>query len=211
MTDQSHLAENIIQIYKKHGRAWTELRGDFLYEQAWLDRFLSIIPKHSKILDLGCGSGVPIARYLIENSCSIVGVDASDTMLEMAKQNFPEQTWIQADMRDIELDLKLNQKLDQKFQAILAWDSFFHLTQEDQRKMFEQFSKFTEHGAALMFTSGPEHGEVVGNLFGNALYHASLSANEYRELLNQYGFEVVKMIVEDVECAGHTVWLTVCN
>ncbi|WP_010115281.1 trans-aconitate 2-methyltransferase [Acinetobacter sp. P8-3-8] len=205
MTDQSHLAENIIQIYKKHGRAWTELRGDFLYEQAWLDRFLSIIPKHSKILDLGCGSGVPIARYLIENSCSIVGVDASDTMLEMAKQNFPEQTWIQADMRDIELDLKLNQKLDQKFQAILAWDSFFHLTQEDQRKMFEQFSKFAEHGTALMFTSGPANGEAVGDLFGDALYHASLSAEEYRELLNQYGFEVVKMIAEDVECAGHTV------
>lgn len=33
MVDQSHLAENIIQIYKKHGRAWTELRGDFLYEK----------------------------------------------------------------------------------------------------------------------------------------------------------------------------------
>lgn len=121
MVDQSHLAENIIQIYKKHGRAWTELRGDFLYEKAWLDRFLSLIPKHSNILDLGCGSGVPITQYLIANDCSIVGVDTSNTMLEMAKQNFPEQTWIQADMRVVELDLKLNQK----FQGILAWDSFF--------------------------------------------------------------------------------------
>ena len=203
MTDLSHLAENIIQIYKKHGRAWAELRGDFLYEKAWLDRFLSIIPKHSNILDLGCGSGTPIARYLIENGCSIVGVDTSNTMLEMAKHNFPEHSWIQADMREVELEFKL----DQKFQGILAWDSFFHLTQKDQRKMFEQFSKFAEHGTALMFTSGPEHGEVAGDLFGDALYHASLSADEYCELLNQYGFEVVKMIAEDIECAGHTVWL----
>lgn len=211
MTDLSHLAENIIQIYKKHGRAWAELRGDFLYEQAWLDRFLSIIPKHSTILDLGCGSGTPIAQYLIGNNCSIVGVDTSDVMLEMAKQNFPEHTWVQADMRNVELDSKFDQKLEQKFQGILAWDSFFHLTQDDQRKMFEQFSKFAEHGTALMFSSGPANGEAVGELFGDALYHASLPADEYRELLNQYGFEEVMMIADDVECAGHTVWLATCN
>ena len=211
MADLSHLAENIIQIYKKHGRAWAELRGDFLYEQAWLDRFLSIIPKHSNILDLGCGSGTPIAQYLIGNNCSIVGVDTSDVMLEMAKQNFPEQTWIQADMRNVELDSKFDQKLEQKFQGILAWDSFFHLTQDDQRKMFEQFSKFAGHGTALMFSSGPANGEAVGELFGDALYHASLSADEYSELLNQYGFEEVMMITDDAECAGHTVWLATCN
>lgn len=73
--------------------------------------------------------------------------------------------------------------------------------------MFEQFSTFADQDTVLMFTSGPAHGEAVGDLFGDTLYHASLSTEEYRELLNTYGFEVVKMIVEDVECAGHTVWL----
>ena len=43
--------------------------------------------------------------------------------------------------------------------------------------------------------------------FGEALYHASLSQQEYRDLLAEHGFEVLKMIVEDAECAGHTVWL----
>ena len=200
MKNQFESAQNIIEIYKKHARAWTELRGNFLYEKAWLDHFLSLIPQHSKILDLGCGSGKPIADYLIQHDHKITGVDSSDVMIEMARQNFPEQYWLQADMRTVEFD--------QKFNAILAWDSFFHLTPDDQRQMFTQFSKFAESGSVLMFSSGPSHGEAVGDLFGDALYHASLAPEEYQALLKQSGFKVIKMVAEDVECTGHTVWLT---
>ena len=199
MENQSALAQNIIEIYKKHARAWTELRGDFLYEKAWLDLFLTLIPAHSTLLDLGCGSGKPIADYLIQQGHTLIGVDSSDVMIAMAQKNFPKQTWVQADMRTVELD--------QKFNAILAWDSFFHLTPDDQRQMFAQFAQFSVANTALMFTSGPTVGEAMGDMFGDALYHASLSQDEYRVLLKQYGFNVVKMVANDVECTGHTVWL----
>ena len=199
MENQSALAQNIIEIYKKHARAWTELRGNFLYEKAWLDLFLSLIPVHSTLLDLGCGSGKPIADYLIQQGHTLIGVDSSDVMIAMAQKNFPKQTWVQADMRTVELD--------QKFNAILAWDSFFHLTPDDQRQIFAQFAQFSVTNTALMFTSGPMAGEAMGDLFGDALYHASLSQDEYRVLLKQYGFNVVKMVANDVECTGHTVWL----
>ncbi len=199
MKDQSEFAKNIIKIYKKHARAWTELRGQFLYEKTWLNHFLSLIPEHAQILDLGCGSGKPVAAYLIEQGHAVVGVDSSEGMIEMAKHNFPEQHWIQADMRQLDLG--------QKFQGILAWDSFFHLTQDDQRKMFAQFSKLAETGAALMFTSGPSHGETLGDLFGDVLYHASLSQDEYRQLLKDHGFEVVKKVEEEQECTRHTMRL----
>ena len=199
MENQSALAQNIIEIYKKHARAWTELRGDFLYEKEWLDLFLSLIPVHSTLLDLGCGSGKPIADYLIQQGHTLIGVDSSDVMIAMAQKNFPKQTWVQADMRTVELD--------QKFNAILAWDSFFHLTPDDQRQIFAQFAQFSVTNTALMFTSGPMAGEAMGDMFGDALYHASLSQDEYRVLLKQYGFNVVKMVANDVECTGHTVWL----
>ncbi|MCU4587682.1 class I SAM-dependent methyltransferase [Acinetobacter ursingii] len=198
--NNERLAQKIIQIYQKYGRDWTELRGDYLYEKAWLDRFLALLSStDANVLDLGCGSGQPIAAYLIENGCQVTGVDRSEVMLEMARESFPEQTWINVDMRHF--------RFDQQFDGILAWDSFFHLTPDDQREMFAQFSAHAKRGAALMFTSGPSHGEAIGEMFGEPLYHASLDAEEYRALLAQYGFDIVKMVAEDAECTGHTVWL----
>jgi hypothetical protein len=60
-------AERIIGIYERHAGAWVSarLREGSLYERAWLDRFCGPIPQRSSVLDLGCGAGAPIAKYLI--------------------------------------------------------------------------------------------------------------------------------------------------
>ncbi|MHA3060683.1 class I SAM-dependent DNA methyltransferase [Acinetobacter sp. ANC 4636] len=196
---QEHLAENIIEIYRQYGRQWTNLRGTHLYEKQWLDRFLALLPASSHILDLGCGSGKPIAAYLIDQGCRITGVDSAEVMLEMARSHFPDQQWVRADMRTF--------SSTQKFQGILAWDSFFHLTRSDQRDMFARFKQLSQTGTVLMFTSGPANGESIGEMFGQPLYHASLAPEEYRFLLHQHGFQLIHMLAEDADCAGHTVWL----
>ena len=97
--------------------------------------------------------------------------------------------------------------LPRKFSGILAWDSFFHLCHDDQRNMFPVFRAHALPQAALMFTSGPAHGEAIGSLAGEPLYHASLDAAEHRSLLDGNGFRVVSHIVEDPDCGGHTIWL----
>lgn len=61
--------------------------------------------------------------------------------------------------------------------------------------------------AILLFTSGPEYGEVVSEMQGYDFYHASLSEEEYRRLLRQYGFRVIVHSLRDKECGDHTVWL----
>ena len=98
--------------------------------------------------------------------------------------------------------------LDRRFDGILAWDSFFHLSPEDQRTMFPIFRRHAGPGAALMFTSGPSHGEAIGTYKGEPLYHGSLDGAEYRSLLHENGFEVVSHVIEDPACGHHTVWLS---
>jgi hypothetical protein len=89
----------------------------------------------------------------------------------------------------------------------MAWHSFFHLTPDDQRAMFPVFARHAAPGAALMFTSGPEHGERVGDYRGDPLYHASLAPAEYEALLAANGFRLLSYVPEDRTCGGATVWL----
>ncbi|QCO17631.1 class I SAM-dependent methyltransferase (plasmid) [Azospirillum brasilense] len=196
MTDA---ADIIIEIYRRHGLAWESGRGRSLFEKVWLDRFQALLPCGGAVLDLGCGGADPLARYFIERGFVVTGVDTSPPLLGLARERFPEHRWLPSDMRGL--------FLAERFNGILAWNSFFHLRCEDQRRMFEVFRQHAAPGAALMFTSGPAHGEAIGNLQGEPLFHASLDGDEYRALLDAHGFNVVAHVGEDPECNGHTVWL----
>jgi len=195
----SEAADRVIELYERHAGAWSRDRDDRLLERGWLDRFLGLLPRDAAVLDLGCGSGV-LARYLIEKGCRVTGVDSSTAMITMCRNRFPEQQWHVADMRTLELK--------QTFDGILAWDSLFHLTQSDQRGMFPVFKRHAASAAALMFTSGPSHGERIGAYRGEPLYHASLDSDEYRALLELQGFRVTAHVIEDPTCGLHTIWLS---
>jgi SAM-dependent methyltransferase len=191
----------IIGLYERHARDWTGDRGrqKVLFEKTWLDRFTALMQAGGTILDLGCGPGKPMAAYLLTQGFDIYGVDSSPTMISLCREDFPGQQWLVADMRTLDLQ--------RRFDAVIAWDSFFHLNFDDQRRMFPVFQAHAKWGAPLLFTSGPQHGEAVGNLRGEPLYHASLSPDEYRALLAANGFTVVAERMEDPDCGGHSVWL----
>ncbi|GGC90999.1 methyltransferase [Chelatococcus reniformis] len=157
------------------------------------------MPSRATVLDIGCGTGQPIAHHLTEQGCIVTGVDSSPEMIAMAKDRQPAGDWLIADMRTL--------SLSRTFDGLLAWDSFFHLGYDDQRRMFAVFRRHANAGAALMFTSGPSYGEAIGRLEGEPLFHASLDGAEYRTLLDAHGFAVVAHAVEDPECGGHTIWL----
>ncbi|MGC6387263.1 class I SAM-dependent DNA methyltransferase [Ewingella sp. S1.OA.A_B6] len=192
-------ANNIIDLYQQHSAHWDRIRSDQCYEESWLNRFLALLPAGADILDIGCGSGKPIANYFMKQGFSVTGVDASTSMIALCRQRFPAQKWHVADMRAL--------SLNQRFDGLVAWDSFFHLTRDDQRKMFPLFGAHASDKAVLMFTSGSGNGEAIGEFQGEPLYHASLAPEEYRTLLADHGFSVIKMIAEDPQCTGHTIWL----
>jgi hypothetical protein len=122
-------------------------------------------------------------------------------MIALARSRMPEQEWIIADMRRL--------ALARCFDGILAWDSYFHLSHDAQRKMFRIFDAHAADRAVLMFNAGPEHGEAASTFTfkGEQLYHASLSPAEYLDLLDHSGFRVITHIANDQRSGGGTAWL----
>ena len=151
------------------------------------------------MLDLGCGAGDPVALNMAAQGLRVTGIDASPTLVALCRERMPDQNWIIADMRAL--------ALPRTFGGVMAWDSFFHLSPDDQRAMFPLFAAHAAPGAHLMFNTGPAHGEAIGSYRGDPLYHASLDAAEYEALLAQSGFLVIAHVVEDRNAGGRTVWL----
>lgn len=192
--------KDLTHVYSRHAHRFDRARTRELMELPYLERAMALAPSPGRVLDLGCGSGEPIARHFIENGYHVTGVDPVDEMLEMCRARFPEATWHKADMRSLEIP--------GRFEIVIAWDSFFHLEADDQREMFATFHRYTAPDGVLVFTSGPAAGEAVNDdWFGDTLYHASLDPQEYTRLLERYGYGVVLHRVEDPDCGGHTVWV----
>lgn len=192
--------EDVVGLYQRHADAWDrDRRPDLVIEQAWMDRFTALLQPGAAVLDVGCGSGQPIAKYLIERGYDVVGMDSSPALIEKCRARFPGNQWIVADMRKL--------ALPRTFDAIIAWDSLFHLSHEHQRAMFPIFERHANPGALLLFTTGSDHGVAIGSYQGEPLYHASLSTDEYRMLLVSHGFGVEAHKADDPDCGGHAVWL----
>src|SRR5215472_11145597 len=105
-------AAKIKDLYERHARHFDQDRGRDLFEQPWLDRFLSFVPTGGSILDIGCGSAEPIGRFFIERGHRVTGVDASPSLIDICMLRFPAQQWIVADMLDLSLNLR--------FEALIA-------------------------------------------------------------------------------------------
>lgn len=191
--------KNVYKVYDKIADWFAANRYSGLMEKKYLDDLITRLPQGANILDLGCGTGVPILKYLLGKRFEVVGVDGSDNMLTIAKRSFPETEFILKDMR------KLN--LERKFDAIIAWHSLWHLPAVDQPLMFSLFKRHLKLNGILLFTSGTEHMEGWGMNGGESLFHASLDLEEYKKLLIRNNFQILTHQINDPSCGGATIWM----
>ena len=193
------MPDRIAEHYQRHAHAFDAARRKNFVERGWLDRFLLGVPRGGRVLDLGCGAGEPIARYLIDKDRQLTGVDISEHMIALARTRFARQRWIRADMRTL--------ALDERFHGVIAWDSLFHLRPEEQAEMLARAAAWLEPGGALLFNTGSARDETIGCQFGEELYHASLAPAEYRALFAAHELIEVAFAPHDETAGGRAIWL----
>lgn len=104
MNNQLILADSIVGLYSRHAAEWEHDRGsDAVIELKWLEWFSALMKPFGTILDVGCGSGCPIAEYFIDLDYIVSGIDASAPMIDTCRKRFPENTWLTDDMRYFDL------------------------------------------------------------------------------------------------------------
>ncbi|MGR3515122.1 MAG: class I SAM-dependent DNA methyltransferase [Paracoccaceae bacterium] len=188
----SALSDATKDIYDRQAEAFDAERSRAFFEARWLARFGDGLPRGGRVLDLGCGTGEPISAWLINEGFALTGVDFSQNMLAIARGRWPDGDWREGDMRAL--------SLDERFDGIIAWHSFFHLTPSEQRAALPKIAEHLRPGGRLLVTIGPKAGEETGTVGGEPVYHASLSPAEYAMLLESCGLVMTHFIAEDPGC-----------
>ncbi|MCX5337602.1 class I SAM-dependent methyltransferase [Streptomyces sp. NBC_00140] len=98
--DRTGQAEAFDAIGDRYDEAFPHKEGQVASAE-WLIRSL---PARSRVLDLGCGTGIPTARQLAQGGLDVVGVDLSDRMVTLAQQQVPTGTFHRADIADLRPD-----------------------------------------------------------------------------------------------------------
>nr|WP_254899035.1 class I SAM-dependent methyltransferase [Thalassococcus arenae] len=186
-------------IYDRQAVHYDARRSRTLFERGWLERALVDVPRGGTVLDLGCGAGEPIGRFLVESGYAVTGVDFSAPMLRLFAERFPQSRVIRADMNALDLP--------ERFDAIIGWGSFFHLTQDQQRRTLPRLVQHLGSGGRLLLTVGPSAGETTGRVGDETVFHASLDAAEYAAILEACGCGLVTHVADDPQCNGHSLLL----
>lgn len=192
--------DNVYKAYNEIADWFDNHRSkDLSLERYYLEYAKEHLPPGGKVLDFGCGTGEPIAKFFIEHGYDVTGIDASEEMIRFCKQRFSNAKWLLIDMRSLQLA--------DTFDLVIAWHSLFHLPHADQRYTLPTLGSLVKPSGLLLFTSGAKYSEIWSNNGGCELYHASLSLDEYHTILQKNGFEVLINQVEDPSCGDATTWV----
>jgi SAM-dependent methyltransferase len=139
------------------------------------------LPPGALVLDVGCGTGIPLTRVLLDHGCDVLGVDSSSNLLALYHANFPHVPTICAPIQSCELEGRM-------VDAAIAWGVIFHLPHEEQLQAIAKISRALKPGGLFLFTSGREHGSIDGQpMDGVPFRYYSFSIEGYRDLLREHG------------------------
>jgi 2-polyprenyl-3-methyl-5-hydroxy-6-metoxy-1,4-benzoquinol methylase len=105
----------------------------------------SLLPKDAAVLDLGCGAGVPVTRWLADRGFAVTGVDVSAKQLELARTYVPEGTFIKADMTEVDFG-------PESLDAVVAFHSIIHVPRVEHPAPLESIHRWLRPGGALLAT-----------------------------------------------------------
>ena len=193
------IAATTRSLYEAGAEVFDAVRSRSLFEHRWLERFSSSVPAGAPVLDLGCGAGEPIAAWLMSRGHAVTGLDLSPAMLAIARRRWPGGDWREGDMRALDLS--------ERFGGVVAWDSFFHLTRDEQRAALPRIAAHLVPGGVLLATVGPGEGVRIGSVAGRPAHTASLDLSEYAAILEAAGAPVRAFVAEDPDCDRHSVLL----
>jgi len=190
--------QNVSEINRK---AWNKIakEGKIIHvtlgkkEEELLNFFIRLVPKGGKILDLGCGTGIPIGKRLQDAGLNITGVDVSDEMIKEFKKNLPGSSSVKIPMTEI--------NWAEEFDGIVSSFSLLCLPPDDFTLMSNKiYNALKKEGWFLLFLNeGDSRQGRVQEVQGQQMYSMGVSEKEVRDNFETKGMETIRIERETIK------------
>ncbi|MCG6859952.1 MAG: methyltransferase domain-containing protein [Chromatiaceae bacterium] len=183
------MKDTLREIYDQFAETYEKNRGLFDMSEVLDSFYAKLEVKEGKLLDLGCGSGEPVARYFIDRNWSAVGIDFSEKMIELASKYVPEMQTINSDIREVDFEPDL-------FDAIIASYSLFHLPVDNHAELFKKIHRWLRPDGKTLFTyateeyTGSKEFDGYKTFMGQELYYSHKTPDELYADLESIGFNI---------------------
>jgi cyclopropane fatty-acyl-phospholipid synthase-like methyltransferase len=168
--------------------------------KVFLTEFERSLTPGDRVLDLGCGCGIPVARHLAR-SYAVTGVDISETQVTRARALVPDAQFVCGDMTEMAFP-------DASFEAAVSFYAVIHVPAEQHLGLFERVSRWLVSGDMFLVTLG--HTAWTGTAadwHGAEMYWSHADAATYRAWLDQAGFNVEAEHFVPEGDGGHTLFI----
>ena len=146
------------------------------------------LPAGASVLELGCGSGFPIAQALVDEGLHEHGIDASPSMVAAFRRRFPHAP-VACEAAET------SEYFNRTFDGIVAVGLIFLLRPEVQRAVIHRAAAALEPGGRFLFTA-PWQVHTWQDLTTGRT-SVSLGADEYRRTLADAGLQVTDEYVDE--------------
>ena len=161
----------------------------------WLNLLQDYLQPGARVLDIGCGAGIPLTSALSE-TFDVTGIDISARQIELARRNVSTALFIHDDVTTLDF-------APASFDAVVASYSLFHIPRTEHHMLFRSIARWLRRGGVLLANFGIGNREVDydENWLGAPLFWSSFDADGERRALRSAGFELaldsIETIVED--------------
>ncbi|GAM85429.1 hypothetical protein ANO11243_034360 [Dothideomycetidae sp. 11243] len=154
--------------------------------ERYAEKVLASAPPHPRILELGCGPGVPITRMLLDRGAHVVANDISARQVDLAKERCPEAEYRLGDMADLNFP-------SESFDGVTSFYTIFHLPRTQQRDMLARIHTWLQPGGLFVLNLATvDEDEIHGEMMGHGMFWSSFSVDDSLAMVKDVGFKIVE-------------------
>jgi cyclopropane fatty-acyl-phospholipid synthase-like methyltransferase len=167
---------------------------------AWLEQLLPLLDDGARVLDLGCGNGVPVSRVLAERF-RLTGVDLSQVQIDRARTLVPKGDFARADMTEVDFSAE-------SFDAVVSFFAIIHVPLEEQQALFRKLAVWLAQGGYLLASVGLNSWTgTEQNWHGAEMYWSHADEATYRRWIAECGLDVLRSAFIPEGSGGHSLLL----